>query len=314
MRLLIAIPCLNEVETIGQVIQLIPNTMNGISKIDTLVVDDGSDDGTSSEALKVGAQVFRHQKNLGFGRAFRSAIDYAVEKKYDMMVSMDGDGQFNPKEIESLVRPLIDDRVDFVTGSRFANNKNIPNMSRIKLIGNKLMSYFISKLVGESFQDVSCGFRSFNRRALLRLNLHGNFTCSQETFLECAAKGMKIVEIPIAVTYFADRESRIVKSIVRYMFNTSGIILSGYRDYFPLKFFWLIALICFVPGSLLGAMFLGHFFINGVFKGYLFAGFTSAFLLGLTVIFLVLGIVADMLGRIRSNQEQILYQLKQSRE
>ena len=310
MRLLIAIPCLNEAETVGSVIQLIPKTINDISEIDTLVVDDGSKDGTSSEALKVGAQVFRHHKNLGFGRAFRSAITYAVENKYDMMVCMDGDGQFNPKEIESLVKPLIDDQADFVTGSRFATNERIPNMSRIKFIGNKLMSYLISRLVGQSFQDVSCGFRAFSREALLKLNLHGNFTCSQETFLECAAKRMNIVEIPITVRYFAERESRIVKSIVRYIFNTLGIILSGYRDYFPLKFFWSIAFILFVPASILGMIFLGHFFIFGEFTGYLFAGFTSAFLLGLAVIFLALGIVADMLGRIRSNQEQILYQLK----
>ena len=137
MKLLIAIPCLNEAETIGQVIQLIPKTIKGISQIDTLVVDDGSDDGTSSEAVKVGAKVIKHHKNFGLGQAFRTAVNYAVENEYDIMVSMDGDGQFNAIEIESLVRPLIYDQVNFVTGSRFINGGNIANMPRIKKIGNK---------------------------------------------------------------------------------------------------------------------------------------------------------------------------------
>ena len=314
MKLLVAIPCLNEAETIGQVIQLIPKTIKGISQIDTLVVDDGSDDGTSSEAVKVGAKVVKHHKNFGFGQAFRTAVNYAVENEYDVMVSMDGDGQFNAIEIESLVRPLIHDQVDFVTGSRFANKKSIPNMPRVKMIGNKLMSSLISTLIGETFQDVSCGFRSYTKKTLLKLNLHGNYTCSQETFLECAAKKMNIVEVPITVTYFKNRESKIAKSIFKYMFNTLGIILSGYRDYFPLRFFWSIAFFFFVPGFIFGAIFFGHYIITGVFTGFLFAGFTSAFLFGLTVIFLILGILADMLDRIRLNQERILYHLKKSKK
>jgi len=310
MKLLIIIPCLNEAETIGQVLQSCPKNIKDISQIDTLVIDDGSDDGTSSEAVKVGAKVVKHHKNLGFGRSFRTAVNYAVENEYDMMVSMDGDGQFNAAEIESLVRPLIYDQVDFVTGSRFANKERIPNMPRIKMIGNRLMSYLISKLVGQSFQDVSCGFRSYNREALLKLNLYGNFTCSQETFLECAANKMNIVEVPITVKYFKNRESRIAGSIFKYMFNTLGIILSGYRDYFPLRFFWSIAFFFFVPGFIFGAIFFGHYIIAGVFTGFLFAGFLSAFFVVLAVIFLILGILADMLDRIRSNQDRILYHLK----
>ena len=70
----------------------------------------------------------------------------------------------------------------------------------------------------------------------------------------------------------------------------------------------------FVPGFIFGAIFLGHYIITGVFTGFLFAGFTSAFLYGLTVIFLILGILADMLDRIRLNQERILYHLKKSKK
>ena len=310
MKLLIIIPCLNEVETIGQVIQSCPKSIKDISQIDTLVIDDGSDDDTSSEATKFGAKVLKHHKNFGVGKAFRTALNYAVENEYDLLVSIDGDGQFNATDIEFLVRPLIDDQIDLVIGSRFENKESVPNMPRTKMIGNKLMSYFISKLVGQTFHDVSCGFRSYNRKALFELNLHGDFTYTQETFLECAVKKMNIVEVPITVKYFKNRKSRVVKSIFKYAFSSLGIILRGYRDYFPLKFFWSIALFLFVPGFIFGAIFFGNYIINGVFTGFLFAGFISAFLLGLAIIFLVLGILADMLDRIRSNQDRILYHLK----
>jgi len=313
MRLLVTIPCLNEAETIGQVIKLIPKTLDGISKIDTVIIDDGSKDETSSVAKKIGANVIKHHKNFGVGRAFQTAVNYAVQNEYDLMVSIDGDGQFNANNIKSLVKPLVEDQVDLVTGSRFINKEKIPNMPRIKLIGNKLMAYLISKLVGQTFHDVSCGFRSYSRKALLELNLHGDFTYTQETFLNCAVKKMSIVELPVTVKYFKDRKSRIAGSILKYMFNTLKIILRSYRDYFPLRFFWSISLFFFIPGFIFGAIFLGHYIVNGVFTGFLFAGFLSAFFLVLTVIFLIVGILADMLDRIRSNQERILYLLKKSK-
>lgn len=312
IRLLVAIPCLNESATIAEVIQCVPRTIPGITAIDVLVVDDGSFDSTSSEAIKAGATVLKHTINRGVGTAFQSAVNYAVQHKYDLMVNIDGDRQFNPDDIPKLVAPIVNDHADMTTASRFLDSSITPEMPRVKLLGNHMMSFLISRLVRTKYSDVSCGFRCYSREALLRLNPHSTFTYTQETFLDFAVKQLHIIEVPIKVKYFKDRKSRMAGSIWNYAVNTFKIIFRGYRDYFPLRFFWGIAAVFAIPGALLTIVFFAHFLITGTFSGYLFAGFGAAFMLMMATIFLVVGIVADMLDRIRSNQERILYFLKKS--
>lgn len=310
IRLLVAIPCLNESKTIAQVVKNIPRNIPGITQVDVLVVDDGSNDSTSTEANEAGAFVIQHKRNFGVGMAFQTAVNHAVENDYDLMVNIDGDGQFNPGDIPKIVQPVIEMQADMVSASRFIDDKFTPKMSRVKLVGNHMMSYLISRLVRQKFYDVSCGFRCYSREALLQLNLHGAFTYTQETFLHFAVKRLTIVEVPIPVVYFADRQSRVAGSIAKYAVNTAKIIFRGYRDYYPLRFFWGIAAAFAVPAVLFAILFFGNYLISGAFSGYLFAGFLSAFLTIMATVFVVLGIVADMLDRIRSNQERIIYRLK----
>ncbi|MBV5340911.1 MAG: glycosyltransferase family 2 protein [Deltaproteobacteria bacterium] len=313
MRLLVAIPCLNEADTIAQVVRDVPRSMPGVIQVDVLVVDDGSTDLTSSEATEAGALVLRHSRNLGVGKAFQAAINHAVENGYDLMVNIDGDGQFNPQDIPKIVQPVIAGQADMVTASRFINVEMTPEMSKVKLVGNHMMSHLISQMVRQNFHDVSCGFRCYSREALLQLNLHGAFTYTQETFLDFAVKRLTIMEVPISVIYFADRKSRVAGSIIKYAVNTSKIIFRGYRDYYPLRFFWGLSAIFALPSLLLASVFFMHYLLTGIFSGYLFAGFSSAFLLLIALAFFVLGIVTDMLDRIRTNQERILYLLKKRR-
>lgn len=310
MRLLVAIPCLNEASTIADVVRHVPRHIEGIGCVDILVIDDGSTDTTALEAKNAGATVLGHQINRGVGAAFQSAVEYAIERKYDLMVNIDGDRQFNPEDIPKLVAPVLDGSADMVTASRFLDSTLTPEMPRVKLIGNHMMSFMISRLVRARFADVSCGFRCYSREALLRLNLQGAFTYTQETFLDFATKNIRIREVPIAVKYFKGRESRVASSIWRYAVNTAKIIFRTYRDYFPLRFFTWVAAFFAIPGIFLGAIFFWNYFVTGKFSGYLFAGFSSGFLLVMATIFLVLGLVTDMLDRIRINQERVIYILK----
>lgn len=312
-RLLVAIPCLNEAATIRSLVDDIPRIVPGIVQVDVLVVDDGSVDATVSEAHEGGAMVISHGFNRGVGAAFQSAVAFAVESHYDVMVNIDGDRQFNPMDIPKLVDPVLASQADMVTASRFINPDFTPQMPTVKLVGNHMMSFLISRLVRRRFKDVSCGFRCYSREALLNLNLHGAFTYTQETFLDFCAKNIRIIEVPIHVIYFPGRKSRVAGSILKYATSTAKIIFRGYRDYYPLRFFWSIAAAFLFPAVLLAAIFFEHYLTSGQFTGYLFAGFSSAFLAIMSLVFFVLGIVTEMLDRLRSNQDRILYLLKKNR-
>lgn len=311
MKLLIAIPALNEEATLASVIQSIPAHFEGIAALQVLVVDDGSRDCTVEIARQNGADVISHPVNCGVGAALQTAISFALDHDFDILVNIDADNQFNPKDIAKLVAPLIAGQAEMVSASRFCDPAMIPpNMPPIKQWGNKGMSWLISKLCGQKFYDVSCGFRAYSKQALLNLNIHSRFTYTQETFVDMVSKKIRILEVPVEVKYFDDRESRVAGNIWRYGLKTLTIIIKIYRDYFPMRFFGSIAAVFLLMAFIFGGLFFGHFLITGKFTGFLFAGFLSGFFMTMAVLFLILALALDMLDRIRMNQERILYRLK----
>ncbi len=308
MHLVIIIPCLNEENSIPQVVASIPSAMAGIDRTEVVVVDDGSTDNTGRVAAGLGVEVLSHTKNSGVGVAFHSGLNRAIELGADIVVNMDGDGQFDGRDIPRLIEPILQGTADFVTASRFKDKSLIPEMSWIKKWGNHAMSALISFLIGEKFYDVSCGFRAYSRETVLRLNLMGEFTYTQESFLDLAFKNMKIVEIPLQIKgERADGKSRVVKSIGNYALNTAKIILRTFRDYKPLKFFGYISFLLFFVSLVLGVLFFNHYIQTGKFTQYLWAGFSSGFLLLFGLLFFVTGLLADMLDRVRQNQDKLLY-------
>ncbi len=305
--ILVVIPALNEAEKISRVISSIPGQILGYS-VRTLVVDDGSTDDSANLASSAGAEVISHGRNMGLGPAFQTGLTHALESRVDIMVNIDADGQFNPEDIALIVGPCIDGSADFVAADRFHQNKIRPeNMPGIKFWGNKAMTALISKIVGREFSDVSSGFRAYSRDAMLWLNLHGEFTYTQESFLDLASKNMRIKQVPVDVVYFPERKSRIASSIFRYATGTARIIFRTARDYNPLGVFGTIGNIFMLFAFLLGSFVVVHYFSTGAFSPYIFVAFGSAFSFSMGVIFWGLGILADMLVAIRRNQERLLF-------
>jgi glycosyltransferase involved in cell wall biosynthesis len=309
-RLLVAIPCKDEEATLASVIARIPRSIAGISCVDVLVVDDGSSDATQAVARSARADVIRHRTNRGVGVAFQTAVESAITGGYDLLVTIDGDGQFAPEEIPALCAPVLTGAADVATGSRFLSDSTLEGMPRIKRVGNAAMSALVSRLTGGTYRDVSCGFRCYGIEALVRMNLHGGFTYTQESFLDLAANRLAIVEVPITVQYFDDRRSRVADNLWRYGVRTGAILLRGYRDYFPLRFFTTLGLVPLLGGLGFAAVFFANFLRTGRFTGFLFAGFTAAFLLSVALLLLLVGLVADMLDRSRRNQERTLALLR----
>jgi len=317
MKLIILIPAYNEEENISRSIAAIPSKFESVDSIKTLVVDDGSTDRTAEKAAEAGAIVVSHSYNRGVGAAFRTGLDKALELGADLLVNIDADGQFSPSDIPALIKPILDGKADFVSGDRFtrADGKSMrPEfMSGIKYWGNRQMSKLISRIVGKEYPDVSCGFRAYSKEAMLRLNLTGSFTYTQETFLDLANKGLKIRTLPVSIKYFPERKSRVAGNIVKYFFNTIKIIIRAYRDYQPLRFFGWLGVPPFLTALSCGIFTLVHYVNTGAFTPYKIVGFIGIYLISITILLWIVGLLADMFVRIRKNEEQLLYYEKKSR-
>jgi glycosyltransferase involved in cell wall biosynthesis len=309
---LIIIPAFNEENKIGEVIKKIPDPIEGVDRIEVLVINDGSTDRTAEIARELKVGVISNHKTMGVGFSFGRGLNHAVEKGFDMMVNIDGDAQFDPADIPKLLKPILDGSAEFVTASRFKDKKPIPNMPAIKLWGNRLMSLLISRLVGRKYLDVSCGFRAYSKRALLMLNLQGRFTYTQETFIDLSFKGLNIMEVPIDVKYFPERRSKVASNLFTYGINTLKIIMGTYRDYRPMAFFSVISLVFLLIGIGFESVLLATYFSRGTFSPNIWSGFVGAAFFFLAVIFFIVGLSADILDRIRLNQENILYLLKKN--
>ena len=311
MKLLIYMPALNEEEGIGEVIGHLPKHIDGIDEIDILVVDDGSTDNTAKITREHGARVVGHRINRGVGKAFQSAVQYALEHNIDILVSIDADRQFNSDQIPEMIQPLLNDKADMITGNRFENGMP-ENMPKSKYWGNKQMSKLISLISGQKFRDVSCGFRAYNREALLNLNLFADFTYTQESILDFLYKGLTVVEQPVEVIYYKSRKSRVAGNILKYAFKTLKIIVDTLRDYKPMFFFGGTGLVSLIISLILEIFVFIHYHITGGFTPYKVLGFLGLgfFILGLFLV--VIGLLANMVNRVRKNQERTLYELKKS--
>lgn len=312
MKLIIYMPALNEMDGISGVIKSLPKKIKGIDKIKVLVVDDGSTDDTVKIAIENGADVISHGVNKGVGSAFQSAVDFSLKEKADILVSIDSDGQFNPDQIVKIIQPILSKKADMVTGNRFINGMP-KNMPKIKYWGNKKMSKLISLISGQKFRDVSCGFRAYNREALMKLNLFGAFTYTQETIMDMVYKGLKVTEFPVNVVYYKERKSRVAGNIFKYMFRTSKIIIKTLKDYKPMFFFGGMGSIFLAIGSLFEMFLFVYYFITGAFTPYKSFGFIGLGFLMFGLMLLIVGLLADMFNRLRINQERILYELKRNK-
>jgi hypothetical protein len=201
-----------------------------------------------------------------------------------------------------------------VTASRFLDRDLTPEMPAIKKWGNRRVSQVVRLLTGQEFLDVSCGFRAFSSEALLRLNLFGTFTYTQETFLDLAFKDLHILEVPVSVQ--GTREfgtSRIASSLPRYAFHSLRIMLGAFVSYRPFSFFSTVAAGLFAIGTSLLALLGVHYLRTGAFTPHIWAGFVGGAISLLGVITLVIGFIGSMLLRIRMNQESTLYFLKRAK-
>ncbi|MFX0135399.1 MAG: glycosyltransferase family 2 protein [Candidatus Hodarchaeota archaeon] len=189
------IPAFNEEKNIGGVI------IRALKYVDRVVIcDDGSSDLTGEIAMGLGAIVVRHERNMGYGVALKSSFQEAIKLGADIIVTLDGDGQHDPKEIPRLLKRLGTGDVEIVIGSRFLVGGGT-NAPKWREAGIKMITGLTSNKELE-VTDAQSGFRAFNRKALESLVLtEEGMGISTEILLKAGENGLKVAEVPVNISY-----------------------------------------------------------------------------------------------------------------
>ena len=202
MRVWVIIPAYNEKFSLAGIVDELKS-----KNFSVLVVDDGSIDSTYELAKRKADFVIRNDKNLGKGMSLKKGIAYLLkEVEFDYLVTMDADGQHSPSELDKFLQKA-EDGAYFVVGNRMSNPIGMP---KLRVITNKFMSWFISRIVGQRIPDTQCGFRLIKREVLEKVKIEtNNFEIESEILIKAARLGFPIKSIPIKSIYFKSLHSRI---------------------------------------------------------------------------------------------------------
>ncbi len=204
-RTLTALPVYNEVRHIGPVLDEVMRYSN-----DVLVVDDGSTDGTSEVlAARRGLNVVTHTTNRGYGAALVSAFDFALQGGYDVLVTIDCDGQHEPQRIPEFVRVCLDEEADIVSGSRYLQSfpgDSQPPEDRRRI--NRIITDELNRLLGFTLTDAFCGFKAYRVPTLAKFEItETGYAMPLELWVQAAALALKIVELPVPLIYLEEARS-----------------------------------------------------------------------------------------------------------
>jgi glycosyltransferase involved in cell wall biosynthesis len=237
MHLRVQVPARNEAATIEAVARKALLSLDVLlgerraGQASLLIIDDASTDGTRAIAERLSAEdprveVVSLPVSHGVGRVFREGVALAIDGGVDVLINLDGDGQFDAADLATVAGPVLAGEAELVTASRFLSIAPSPPMRLVRSLGNRALARLVSWLVGRRLSDACCGLRAFSRGALLTMRLREDFTYTQESLLECAWGGMRILERPVLVRGVrAYGRSRVSASVLRYGWLVAGILI-----------------------------------------------------------------------------------------
>ncbi|PPJ43346.1 MULTISPECIES: glycosyltransferase family 2 protein [unclassified Pseudoxanthomonas] len=307
MKIVIQIPCYNEAESLPVTLSHLPRTLPGCDEVEWLVVDDGSADDTALVAQERGAQhVVRHPVNQGLAAAFMTGLQAAIDRGADIIVNTDADNQYDARDIEALIRPILDGKAEMVIGARpIADTEHF---SWIKKKLQSLGSAVVRLASGTSVRDAPSGFRAFTRDVAMRLNVFSSYTYTLETIIQAGQSNIRVVSIPIRTNPDL-RPSRLVRSISRYVWRSASTIVRIFATYRPLTFFWMASGVFFAAGLGMGSWYLYFKFI-GEGAGHVQSAILATACVIIGFLLVMMGFIADLIGVNRRLLERIDWRLK----
>lgn len=309
-RLVVMIPAYNEAPTIGQAIREVPRRLPGIGRVEVLVVDDGSKDGTGDAALAAGADaVITLKRNAGLTRAFATGLQAAVERGADIIVNTDADCQYDGREIGELIAPILAGEADLVSGDR--QIETLDHMTGSKSFGNRFGSWMLRIAAGSPFKDASSGFRAFTRECALRLNPTIGNTYTHQTIIQAIHAGMVVREVPVTFRRSAREggHSRLISSVGRHIVRSAVTIMRTLTAYRPLSVLGVSGLALLVLAGLIALIPLRDY-ITGDTAGHLQSLIASVAFGIAGLLLLLFGLLADAVSANRRVTDEVLYRIK----
>jgi glycosyltransferase involved in cell wall biosynthesis len=309
IKLIVQVPCYNEEATLPLVINSIPKFIPGVDEVETMIIDDGSEDKTVKIARKLGVHhIIKNKGNKGLAATFATGLHEALKRGADIIVNTDGDNQYPQQDIPKLIQPILDGTHDIVVADRQTNK--IEHFSPFKKIMQKFGSRVVNFASGTDLPDAPSGFRAYSRHAAMSLNIVTDFSYAMETIISAGKRKIAITHVPV-ITNPKTRESRLFKNIFQHMAKSGSAIIRSYTMYHPFKLFLAAGSISF----LVGAIPFVRYMLMVISRGEPIAGHLQSLLFGavfivMGVMFIVIGIVADLLAINRKLLEDNLYRTK----
>ena len=305
---MIQIPCLNESETLAVTLKELPREMEGFDSVEWLIVNDGSDDNTTSVAKECGVDhVVEFTKHRGLAAAYTAGLDESLRRGADVIVNTDADNQYDARDIKKLVEPILRGEAEIVVGARPI--KSTSHFSFVKKLLQRLGSWVVRKVSGTAIPDAPCGFRAISRDAAMRLNVFDRYTYTLETIIQAGQKDMHIVSVPIR-TNDQLRSSRLFKGIHSYIKKSINTIVRIFVVYKPFKFFFSMGATLFAAGVILGLRFIYYAYIIADGTSRIQSLILVSVLLGFGFQTMLVAFLADLLSVNRRLLEDVQYRLK----
>lgn len=306
MKLIIQIPCYNEAETLEIALNALPKKIDGIDKIEYLIINDGSIDNTAEIAKSWGVHyIVNFKRNKGLAKGFMAGLDACLRNGADIIVNTDADNQYCADDIEELVRPILEGKSDIVIGERPIDATE--HFSPLKKKLQHLGSWVVRIASKSDIPDAPSGFRAYSRDAAMQMNVSNEYTYTLETIVQAGRNKIAMMSVPIR-TNAELRPSRLFSSMFGYIKKSMLTILRAFMLYKPMRFFTIVAAIPFFIGVALGIRFLVFFFM-GAGGGHVQSLILASTLLMLGFMTFVIGLQADIISSNRKLLEDIRYKV-----
>ncbi|MDR1160587.1 MAG: glycosyltransferase family 2 protein [Syntrophomonadaceae bacterium] len=307
MKLIIQIPCYNEEKTLPLTFKELPKSIKGIDVIEYLIINDGSSDNTVQVAKELGIHhIVNFKNNKGLAKGFLAGIDACLKLGADIIVNTDADNQYCGEDIVKLVEPIVSGTADMVIGERPISQT--AHFSPLKKKLQKLGSFVVRIASGTKVPDTTSGFRAYSKSAAMRINVINAYTYTLETIIQAGQNKTAISTAKIQ-TNPETRESRLFKSMYRYISKSALVIVRSFIMYKPLKFFCAVGMILISLGIITGIRFL-IFFFGGNGSGHMQSLILASLLIMLGAEAIITGLLSDVVAANRRLLEDIQYRVK----